>query len=478
MPAVRATLRCAFILLFLSCNRSYFLTSTDPMRDLHDPISAVNLEVLEKREDIAGRCSDLILRDQSIERWKNNKGGEFTLGVIELNDKGEFAVKGQEQKVLDELRATAMASHGALVVTFVHGWHHRPKVCDNNLACFRRVLRALSDSSVRPVFGVYVGWRGDSWLKPSLVSFWDRKSTAHGIGQKSGHDVLVRLNEEYERLNKELDPAGHPVTMVTIGHSFGAALVYSAIENTLASEPNATTHTFAGMGDLVVLVNPAFEAHRYRKFAEEVRRHRAANDQLPVLLTVASEGDWAVKYTFPIGRSLYFITHPWAFGGKDDVIGAGHYAPQVTHELRLIDARGQVVEKAEQPPKPHTLKATGKVKEQCDLHEHDLATCMCEYIVPDNLADALQGDHQSLVTESSGIIVISDNERVELRHDPSIDPHAPFIVARASVDVIPGHNDIYTPRFVIFLTGYIRSYLNEASKRLPAATLAAQATTP
>ena len=68
---------------------------------------------------------------------------------------------------------------GAVVVTFVHGWHHGGKVCDNNMACFRRVLQALSQADPRPVFGVYIGWRGESLHgKASVLTFYDRKRTA------------------------------------------------------------------------------------------------------------------------------------------------------------------------------------------------------------------------------------------------------------------------------------------------------------
>jgi|GEM_PF-4220261 len=31
----------------------------------------------------------------------------------------------------------------SLFVTFVHGWHHRAKICDENLSCFRQVMQGL-----------------------------------------------------------------------------------------------------------------------------------------------------------------------------------------------------------------------------------------------------------------------------------------------------------------------------------------------
>jgi hypothetical protein len=495
MNLVRAVIRCAFVLLFLSCSANTFVTTKVQLRGTDTTGAALSLNTLEQRSDLdGGRCSDLVLRKQSVERWQNT-GGEFSLGVIELSDDGHVTDDIQEQLVLEELDKVATAHNGAVIVTFVHGWHHRAKVCDNNLACFRRVLRALSESSGgRPVFGVYIGWRGDSWLKPSALSFWDRKNAAHHIGHDGGREVLLKLNDEYQRLNKKIDPKHHPVTMVTVGHSFGGALVYSAIEGALVREvkhshvvgtpaesPNVPRPIRPGIGDLVVLVNPAFEASRYEYFANDLTTQGKSYsaDQLPVLLTVASEGDSAVKVVFPIGRTLYFITHPWSFHGMSDVIGAGHYDPQTTHDLKLIDSSGHEAKNVKQPDKPKVVKATPEIKNHCELGPHDLMTCMCEYDVPENLTAVLRSDKPGLVSEGNGVVVIDNDERVSLqKRDPNFDSHAPFIVARASADIIPAHSDIYTPRFVEFLAGYIHEFLVQSIKHPPTPAATAQATTP
>ena len=130
----------------------------------------MRLSELEERRSVPNghgqtECSDPVLRGRSVERFLDDHGKEFDVGVIELSDDGHVSDVDQEEKVLARLRAVALGgsgqqvdvtrSPGAVVVTFVHGWHHRAKVCDNNLACFRRVLQALSESDPRPVYGVY-----------------------------------------------------------------------------------------------------------------------------------------------------------------------------------------------------------------------------------------------------------------------------------------------------------------------------------
>src|SRR5262249_26295424 len=153
-----------------------------------------------------------------------------------------------------------------------------------HVGCFRRMLERITfarPSERRPVIGVYVGWRGDSMSVPYLnaITFWDRKDTAHQIGERAGRDLLLELDSVYRAESKK-----QPMTMITIGHSFGGALVFSALERKMiggskgrrvvlplaaATEREAGLRPLrTGLGDLVVLVNPAFEAKRYTPFAE------------------------------------------------------------------------------------------------------------------------------------------------------------------------------------------------------------------
>jgi hypothetical protein len=479
-------------------------TTPPPLRNTDDPAPAMHLTDLEGRLDVPDgpgappRCSDPVLRTRSIERFLDDNGKEFDLGVIELSDDGHVYNFIQEEKVLQRLREVALGgsgkavdvtkSPGAVVLTFVHGWHHRAKVCDNNLACFRRVLQTLSQANERPVFGVYIGWRGDSLHgKASVLTFFDRKNTAQNIGHEGGREVLLKLDEEYRSLNDTIkNGTAHPVTMVTAGHSFGGALVYSAVEAALVRElPNpdgrGSVHVVGkfgvkcgdqtirpirpGIGDLVVLVNPAFEASRYEQFAADVTAPGVySKKQMPVLLTVASEADSAVKTAFPAGRIVYFSIFPWRYRQMSDIIGAGHYDPQTTHDLVVADNSGKEIHpgplKAVTPP-----EADQKTIDRCHLDikdEHDYATCACEYPVPTNLAILDAQKNVPPLTLSGGAVRTTPDEMIVLKSRQSgWDTHAPFIVARAAPDIISQHSDIYTPRFVTFLAAYIKEFLTQ-----------------
>jgi hypothetical protein len=462
---------------------------------------------LEARRDVPDgrggmRCSDPVLRSRSIERFLDDQQKEFDLGVIELSDDGHVSDLIQEEKVLQRLRDVALGgsgkgvdftkSPGAVVVTFVHGWHHRAKVCDNNLACFRRVLQALSQSERRPVFGVYIGWRGESLHgKASVLTFYDRKRTAHNVGREGGREVLLKLDEAYRNLNATINNGmKHPVTMVTAGHSFGGALVYSAVEGALVRELRnlegvGSVHAVgkraakcgdqyirpirASIGDLVILVNPAFEARRYEYFAADLTTPGIySRNQLPVLLTVASEGDTAVKLAFRAGRMLYFTVHPWQYQGLSDIIGAGHFDPQTTHDLVVADNSGKEIHPGAQQAK-EPAEADQATIARCNLdvvHQRDYATCACEYPVPPNLAAAFDRPADApQLTLAGGAVRTTPDEMIVLKSRRTAwDPHTPFIVARAANDIISQHSDIYTPRFVTFLAAYISEFLQQAAK--------------
>ena len=185
------------------------------------------------------------------------------------------------------------------------------------------------------------------------------------------------------------------------------------------------------------------------------------------MLTAASEGDSAVGVAFPAGRTLYFLLHPWRYRGAEDIIGQGHYDPTTTHNLVLTDDSG-----AEIHPKPDakvtTYDASPEDIKRCDLHPNDgdFSTCECEYPVPKTLEEAL-GNNMTFVSEGRGSVKTGPNERVSLQlrnKGAAWDEHAPFIVARVSASIVPAHSDIYTPRFVTFLAGYIHEFLREASR--------------
>jgi hypothetical protein len=489
--------RLSFVALSLLCVAG--CTSVQQYRKTSGAIPPIAVSDLETRKDVddghgSKGCSERLFRDRSIEKFHTPEGEVFTIGVIELSDDGHVKDIRQRDEVFRELKrvarggdAATAASPGAVVVTFVHGWHHRAKVCDENLSCYRRVMEGLvarkdDRANKGPVFGIYIGWRGESAHRLTPLTFYNRKAAAHHVGSLGGRDLLLELGQMQRDLDREVREASggsRYVNMATVGHSFGGALVYSAMESLSVSEyagahgvgypacKGGAKPVRSGVGDLVVLVNPAFEAKRYQYFAEDVAAPGPYSpDQRPVLLTVASTADQAAGIAFPLGRALWLAWHPGAWrDGRAEITGLGHYAPYTTHRLIFNGPAEKPVE-----AKPLTDEAALK---RCDLLEEQKAglvraTCDCSYPVYKQTPTAKAGDigaplpgrsQDPTELKEGGGSVHALKEDVTLQAIDAANKHVPYIVASAPGNLISGHNDIYNPNFILFLIGYINNNL-------------------
>jgi len=220
--------------------------------------------------------------DRAVQEYQPQNAAEpgYLLGIIEFDDQGQLFSRAQLDAVLERIEQES-ATREFLAVVFVHGWKHNAREGDDNLNHFRDVLNRLSATEAalslgqgvtpRRVIGIYLGWRGLSVSTPGLdnLSFWDRKNTAQKVGHGEVTEVLSRL-ELIRRVRNAQDPGTHQRSrLVVVGHSFGGAVVFTAVAQILESRflatagPTGVSSDIEGFGDLVVLINPAFEALLY-----------------------------------------------------------------------------------------------------------------------------------------------------------------------------------------------------------------------
>lgn len=306
--------------------------------------------------------------ENAIQHYSKGKNSEYQLGFIEFNDQGQLRHREQMQAVLDHYYQIA-SQNDILLITFVHGWHHSAQPGDDNIKQFRGLLAKVSEienagkiKPARKVLGLYIGWRGDSISVPYLneATFWERKSTAQDVGLQGVTEVLLKMEEivNVKAAMETQDPKPLNSRLVVIGHSFGGAVVFTSLQQVLAdryvdSRQNKSYSSDAeGFGDLVVLINPAFEAIRFATLYD-ISQHgcrRYFPTQLPKLAILTSESDYATKLAFPIGRflSTFFESHTtltrkqctaagdielYVDEGEADRKAVGHFEPYLTHHL-------------------------------------------------------------------------------------------------------------------------------------------------
>ncbi len=247
--------------------------------------------------------------------------------------------------------------NGLSLVVFVHGWHHNAGAEDRNVTNFRRLVRDVSvaeklmNAGKGPrVVGIYVGWRGESITVPYLnnITFWDRKNTAERVSQGSVRELFARLDflrdrgrtgVKFDALSRKDEPGEgrRNVRMLTIGHSFGGLITYEALSSEFLRAASRSTGDdyVSRLGDLVVIVNPAFEGARYEPLmAAGQRIARLKPNQLPVVIVATSRADWATRGLFPLAR--WFSTFLERTPGQEDdaiVYAVGHNARYRTHSL-------------------------------------------------------------------------------------------------------------------------------------------------
>ncbi len=322
----------------------------------------------------------------ALQQLPDADGNRYLLGFIEFDDQGQLWDRKQMTDVVGKLAGEA-GTKELLMVVFVHGWKHSAAPGDTNIETFRKVLGQLSDAetriakltgtSPREVAGVYLGWRGGSVTVPLLedMTFWERKNTAQKVGHGGVTEVLSRL--ELIKQDKESTEPGHSRTrLVVVGHSFGGAVVNTALAQILENRfvqtvgPAGLQSDVAGFADLVVLINPAFEAMQFTPLSDmATERGSYFASQLPVLLELTSEADYATRYAFPAGRwfSSWFektrkrtrwnaVTQQQETIDESaaNIVAVGHFKPYRTHTLYPISDT--------EPAQPKALSADDSMR--------------------------------------------------------------------------------------------------------------------
>ncbi|MDB5977665.1 MAG: esterase/lipase/thioesterase family lipase [Nevskia sp.] len=272
--------------------------------------------------------------NRSIEEY-----GDVTIGYVEVDDQGWFydsdakQMKAILKRMRSELGNEALSDAQFTTLVFVHGWHHNAHDNDCNVNEFRLMAQHTVDAlktndrtRKHRLFGIYVGWRGESIDIPGLrySTIIGRRVTADHVAKGSVRQLFAELAKlQYEeRSRNKSDPKGRMRTIV-VGHSFGGLIAFNATSQALLNdlvmgEPSLRDPAHPELGcipqdeldqhwtwpDQVDLINPAFEASRFEPFYSVSQEASGCKygRRPPKLLIVTADNDSATGVLFQILR--------------------------------------------------------------------------------------------------------------------------------------------------------------------------------
>lgn len=282
---------------------------------------------------------------------KDKEPRQAALHFIEFDDHGwtypdkgfagSFGERyGNASKQIDcaiaDIRKKLSEGNGKVALyLYVHGWHHNSSHSDEDVRKFRNLIKQYARiTRDRKVVGIYIGWDGETILQPGLndiLTFIPRKNAAHRVADGRIREVFGRIKALRQYYNRDGNGNDCAVVIspeedrcrfraVMIGHSFGGLILYSAVQpyllETLATQIDEigegavpATPRSQGIADLVVLLNPAFEASIYEALHRVAIQSRSEGSKPPLLVSLTSGGDWATRTMFPIARFINTLFH-------------------------------------------------------------------------------------------------------------------------------------------------------------------------
>jgi hypothetical protein len=284
----------------------------------------------------------------------------FDLAVVQFKDDGTYLNPSQIDAAEDCIRKARTSkpnSNGAMVIVFIHGWHHgahwkrtasttaSDPDGDDHFHSFRLILESLAlreaerysaggKPAGRRVVGVYIGWNGDpegSWISGLPIirhgTFWNRYRVAERIGGHAQFRESIRrvVNSTKEPVTVPTDqpPTLRPESpLVLIGHSMGALMLQSAYAALLEDQqqplqrqrlqPAPATvairsgDTLVSFPDLVLSLNSAADSAIAKRIIRALEQRSMKKDAAageiryspPLLISVTSTADSDTRDTW------------------------------------------------------------------------------------------------------------------------------------------------------------------------------------
>ena len=466
---------------FMASVSALAMTSILPSFAKEDTDSKGNMSMIPSEPGAGSVFTIDIQKNMATEHWVDETANTqiYDVAKIEFEDDGSFGLKVQLDFALERIKKIRLSeknTNGALVIVFIHGWHHSARwdvvsnTGDDHFAAFREVLKRLAlreaeryprgQSGGRRVIGIYLGWNGDpakSVLSTvPLVrhhSFWDRYSVAKSIA--SGENVQEALRSIVLATKEPI--ASRPESpLILVGHSMGALMLESAFlslltapKSVLAYPPSSNEREASwiecngkkvSFPDVLIALNSAADSKILKEIKAQVKQQgiekKIAADGIsyspPLLISVTSTADLDTKDTWRKAQALGDLVQSGQWTNR---FTDGHDPSLITHTFSPIATNVVCKPKNEIDfgQNWHCLRAPYPSDARTPTFAIDLPTC-----------------------ERKGICDKPPHTRYELA--PHIDKRNPELawVFQVNPEIMSEHNDIFNSRSASLLLALIQ----------------------
>jgi hypothetical protein len=409
----------------------FYLSATLNHRQFRKPVNptASPVLIIDDTEYYRDGPDDRYYQAYIEEHYGQSAGADYkyALGFIEFDDQGRFWDEKQLPAITDYIKRD---EHGTSMIVYVHGWMNNADPLNQNVACFREMLKAIAVKRAlrgkgRRVIGIYIGWTGllfESEYVSKAFTFWNRLKIAKRIGERS--DMFLAFNAL-----KKIYETGEKQKLLVFAHSMGARAVFSSIGNNFRSRLHVVGKEDPrgkGYGDLVVLVNPAIPAMDIKSVFERAER-LYDEPSFPDFVIISSEKDGVMKRLFPLALKLTSWLENTGDEGDREALthSVGTYDPFITHHLESMD---------------ESTFENRKPREDLD--------CLCRYTRAEDLRITRDMVDPSF---AEGRLEHWDMPRYAMRITGTGKNIGAVAIIRVRGNIIPSHGRIWTSPFLTFV---------------------------
>ena len=332
-------------------------------------LAAVAVVLLVSCGTTQNKSYQTVPHEQSwVEDFSAPGGGTVKFVTLEFDEFGFLWHANQLSNAVEAIKNANKDERGAIVVTYVHGWHHSA-LTDNRFGFRDGIVAPLahdewewSGAKPRPIVAIYIAWRGalyPGWRDFLPSSYYNRDAVANRIAPGAAGNALVTLITTAKQ---------NPNTRnIIIGHSLGGEIVEHALVPALQTLINGSPTSggdWVRPVDLVITINPAapaLEAKRFKDILEAANYQVSPSNSIeckagwqlssftcgkgpwmPLIVTLTSEGDWATSSVIHAAKILATRKEDYGSPGPLDAMrqvssarenALSRYAPGFTCDL-------------------------------------------------------------------------------------------------------------------------------------------------